>query len=325
MPVDVVILSLLTWKGTRSHTYIREEKEEEKNVKKEQITAWLPSARSLSPSLPLRSICRPTVARTRSLYLFPMSELFCQPLPALNNCSKWKEKENKTKEEDDVGDDDDDQAHVCTSALRTSFILRVCNTNSRAEEEEATAASTFYVTWKANKNNNNNNRCVKYNISTMAHCACFRERALALRCLYFPSTLFFPPSFLLLLSSRRPRNDSTAANAKEQKMENILRLLLVLLLALSYSPLLVPSSFSLRVVAAAVMRRLQNTQMKQIEGEERKRKENRRRWIPRQHCIDTTLFPLALCSQLNGSIKVSKSTLLFNTTKQRREENFPFS
>ena len=90
---------------------------------------------------------------------------------------------------------------------------------SEEEEEEIRTVPTFYITWKANKNNNNNNRCVKHNISTIAHCA--RFRALSKMSLFSFNSCVYHHSRCLFLFPR-PRNDSTAANAKEQKMENIL-------------------------------------------------------------------------------------------------------
>ena len=133
---------------TRSHTYVHQGRKKKKKKRggeecQKRTNNGLAASRSISL---LRSICRPTariLSLSLRLYLFPMSELFRQPRPPLNNCSKWKEKENKKED-----DDEEEEAHA--NALRTSFIhsfiLRVCNTKRRAEEEEATAASAAYVT-----------------------------------------------------------------------------------------------------------------------------------------------------------------------------------
>ncbi len=83
--------------------------------------------------------------------------------------------------------------------------------------------------------------------------------ARALRCLYFPS-FFFLLSFLSFLSLPRQRTEKAASNAKEQKTENILRLLFC-----SHHQAFFP-----RDAEAVLLTLLKNNQMKQ-----RKRKEER--------------------------------------------------
>jgi len=150
---------------------------EEKNVKKEQITGWL----SL---FLLRSICRPLVCSlSLTLYasfcLLPFIAIVCQTHPTTVQTEKKKRKKNE---------------RVCARVRWTSFMLRACYTNSK---EEVAAALAICITWKANKNNNNNNnRCVKNNISTVAHCARCRSRAK----MSLFSFGFFLLSFLSLLS-----------------------------------------------------------------------------------------------------------------------------
>ncbi len=186
---------------------VRTSWEEKKNVKKEQITGWL--------SL-LRSICRPIV-RTHTLsfclFLLPFIVLVCQLYKTTVQTEKRKRK-----------DEEEERACICVCAwVRwTSFMLRACYTNSKEE-----AALTVYITWKANRNNNNNNRCVKNNKSTVAYCARSRVRARWDVSIFL--RFFSLLSFLSFLSLPRQRTEKAAPNAKEQKMENILHHLPLLL------------------------------------------------------------------------------------------------
>ncbi len=157
---------------------------------------------------------------------------------------------------------------MCARVRWTSLMLRACYTNSKEE-----AASTACITWKANKNNNNNNRCVKNNISTVAYCARSRARARAEMSLF--SFVFFLLSFLSFLSLPRQRTERAAPNAKEQKMENILRLLLC-----SHHKAFFP-----RDVEAVLLTLLKNNQMKQ-RMRRRERKTGRKE--ERIHSIATT-------------------------------------
>jgi hypothetical protein len=129
-------------------------------------------------------------------------------------------------------------------------MLRACYTNSKEEEEEEAAASAVCITRKANKNNNNNNRCVKKQHLHYGPLCSFPYARSKMSPFSF---VFFLLSFLSFLSLLRRRTERAVPNAKEQKTENILRLLLC-----SHHKAFFP-----RDVEAVLLAPLKSNQMKQ--------------------------------------------------------------